>query len=88
MRCLAQARTLQNNTAAAEYCARGGLDSVLAEARRSPAALAELTWKRRLSLVSPVAPFACLAGMQGIRRAPHSCWSHPASIKLRLHRLC
>lgn len=34
-----------------EYCARGGLDSVLAEARRDPAAAAELTWKRRISLV-------------------------------------
>jgi serine/threonine protein kinase len=34
-----------------EYCSRGGLDSVLAEARRDPAALAKMTWKRRLSLV-------------------------------------
>ncbi|KAI7840638.1 hypothetical protein COHA_005659 [Chlorella ohadii] len=34
-----------------EYCARGGLDAVLAEARRNPAAAAELTWRRRLSLL-------------------------------------
>ncbi|PRW44985.1 Serine threonine- kinase CTR1 [Chlorella sorokiniana] len=34
-----------------DYCSCGGLDSVLAEARRLPAALAELSWPRRLSLV-------------------------------------
>lgn len=33
-----------------EFCARGGLDDVLADARRDPAAAAEMTWARRLSL--------------------------------------
>ncbi len=35
-----------------EYCARGSLYSCLQSARTDPAAAAELTWARRLSMVS------------------------------------
>lgn len=36
---------------ATEYCARGGLDVVLAQARTDPMVGAQLTWARRLQLV-------------------------------------
>lgn len=41
---------LPNALRAAEYCARGSLYDVLKQANRSPAAAAELTWRRRVDI--------------------------------------
>lgn len=41
--------------AAAEYCARGSLEGVLAEARRDAASAALLTWRRRLGMAMDAA---------------------------------
>ena len=61
--------SLHHPPLAAEYCARGGLDEVLAQARKDPAVGAQLTWARRLQLVGPGGP-ALQADSLSSRRAP------------------